>query len=164
MMPIISDSSLTLGSEGPTRVPSLESASPPPSDRFKNESPDGPEVDDTKNHDTSSHHHHRFHQQQQSSSRDSDDVSSPADCAGCGGCILDRYYLLAVDRRWHTSCLKCVHCKISLDSEVSCFTREGRIYCKDDYYKWVFLLTSFFSGYPLMTSLSESFSLVDIRS
>lgn len=163
MMPIISDSSSTLGSEGPTRVPSLESASPPPNDRFRNESPDGPEIDDTKSHDTS-HHHHRFHQQPESSLRDSDDVSSPADCAGCGGCILDRYYLLAVDRRWHTSCLKCVHCKISLDSEVSCFTREGRIYCKDDYYKWVFLLPSFSQvtlSWPLFRNLSKH---VDIRS
>ncbi|XP_009871018.1 PREDICTED: LIM/homeobox protein Lhx2-like, partial [Apaloderma vittatum] len=28
-------------------------------------------------------------------------------CAGCGGKISDRYYLLAVDKQWHMRCLKC---------------------------------------------------------
>lgn len=62
-------------------------------------------------------------------------VKSQSSCFGCGSCINDRYYLLALDQKWHTCCLKCCICKVSLDSEVSCFTRESRIYCKEDYYK-----------------------------
>jgi hypothetical protein len=60
-----------------------------------------------------------------------------ADCAGCGQGIRDRYYLFAVDQNWHVSCLKCHSCHVSLDSEVSCFTKEGKIFCKQDYFRWV---------------------------
>lgn len=60
------------------------------------------------------------------------DVTS---CAGCGGRIHDRYYLLAVDRQWHAHCLKCCECKLPLDSELTCFARDGNIYCKEDYYR-----------------------------
>ncbi|XP_076316438.1 LIM/homeobox protein Lhx2-like [Tachypleus tridentatus] len=56
-------------------------------------------------------------------------------CAGCGGKIADRYYLLAVDRQWHVRCLKCCECKLALDSELTCFSRNGNIYCKEDYYR-----------------------------
>ncbi|XP_060520745.1 LIM/homeobox protein Lhx2-like [Cylas formicarius] len=56
-------------------------------------------------------------------------------CAGCGGKIQDRYYLLAVDRQWHASCLKCCECKLPLDTELTCFARDGNIYCKEDYYR-----------------------------
>ncbi|XP_055949010.1 LIM/homeobox protein Lhx2-like [Argiope bruennichi] len=59
----------------------------------------------------------------------------PVRCAGCGGGISDRYYLLAVDRQWHASCLTCCQCKVQLDSELTCFSRDGRIYCKEDYYR-----------------------------
>lgn len=58
-------------------------------------------------------------------------------CAGCGARIQDRYYLLAVDRQWHAHCLKCCECKLPLDTELTCFARDGNIYCKDDYYRWV---------------------------
>ncbi|KAG8190085.1 hypothetical protein JTE90_006025 [Oedothorax gibbosus] len=56
-------------------------------------------------------------------------------CAGCGGGISDRYYLLAVDRQWHASCLTCCQCRVQLDSELTCFARDGHIYCKEDYYR-----------------------------
>ncbi|XP_018327256.1 LIM/homeobox protein Lhx9-like [Agrilus planipennis] len=56
-------------------------------------------------------------------------------CAACRDRIHDRYYLLAVDRQWHAHCLKCSECKLPLDSEVTCFAREGNIYCKEDYYR-----------------------------
>ncbi|KAM9437097.1 LIM/homeobox protein Lhx2-like isoform 2-T2 [Salvelinus alpinus] len=55
-------------------------------------------------------------------------------CAGCGGKISDRYYLLAVDKQWHMRCLKCCECKLNLESELTCFSKDGSIYCKDDYY------------------------------
>ncbi|XP_076352158.1 LIM/homeobox protein Lhx9-like isoform X2 [Tachypleus tridentatus] len=60
---------------------------------------------------------------------------APSHCAGCGGKIADRYYLLAVDRQWHVRCLKCCECKLTLDSELTCFSRDGNIYCKEDYYR-----------------------------
>ena len=61
--------------------------------------------------------------------------SMPVRCAGCGGGISDRYYLLAVDRQWHITCLTCCQCKVQLDSELTCFARDGHIYCKEDYYR-----------------------------
>lgn len=64
-------------------------------------------------------------------------VGGPANkqCYGCGSHIHDRFYLLAAERQWHTSCLRCSHCKIHLDNELSCFARSGAIYCKEDYYR-----------------------------
>ncbi|XP_041049865.1 LIM/homeobox protein Lhx2-like isoform X1 [Carcharodon carcharias] len=59
----------------------------------------------------------------------------PAVCAGCGGKISDRYYLLAVDKQWHMRCLKCCECKLALESELTCFAKDGSIYCKEDYYR-----------------------------
>ena len=59
----------------------------------------------------------------------------PALCAGCGGKISDRYYLLAVDKQWHMRCLKCCECKLNLESELTCFSKDGSIYCKEDYYR-----------------------------
>lgn len=58
-------------------------------------------------------------------------------CAGCGGKISDRYYLLAVDKQWHMRCLKCCECKLNLESELTCFSKDGSIYCKEDYYRYV---------------------------
>uniref|UniRef100_T1HME9 LIM zinc-binding domain-containing protein n=1 Tax=Rhodnius prolixus TaxID=13249 RepID=T1HME9_RHOPR len=56
-------------------------------------------------------------------------------CAGCHSRITDRFYLLAVDRQWHVGCLQCSECKLSLDTEVTCYSRHGNIYCKHDYYR-----------------------------
>lgn len=54
-------------------------------------------------------------------------------CQGCGDKIDDRFYLCALNRRWHNSCLKCCECRRQLAAERSCYVREGFIYCKDDY-------------------------------
>lgn len=98
------------------------------------------------------HFHHSVHQQDQQSSDHLQAVpkieppptppAQPEDmsgvvCAGCGLRISDRFYLQAVDRRWHASCLQCSHCRQGLDGEVTCFSRDGNIYCKKDYYRWV---------------------------
>ena len=56
-------------------------------------------------------------------------------CAGCGARIVDRFYLMAVDREWHAECLKCSECSLRLDNELTCFTRDGAILCREDYYK-----------------------------
>nr|XP_037270525.1 LIM/homeobox protein Awh-like [Rhipicephalus microplus] len=54
-------------------------------------------------------------------------------CAACRGPIRERFYLQALDQPWHTGCLRCSLCGTGLDSQASCFAREGRIYCRDDY-------------------------------
>ncbi|XP_054713954.1 LIM/homeobox protein Lhx9-like [Uloborus diversus] len=59
----------------------------------------------------------------------------PSLCAGCGSQISDRYYLQAVDRQWHAQCLTCHRCQMRLDTELTCFWRDGHIYCKEDYYR-----------------------------
>ncbi|XP_038064045.1 LIM/homeobox protein Lhx2-like [Patiria miniata] len=56
-------------------------------------------------------------------------------CAGCGGPIQDRYYLLAADQQWHTECLRCCECKVTLDNELTCFAKDGGIYCKEHYFR-----------------------------
>ncbi|KAK9499257.1 hypothetical protein O3M35_002326 [Rhynocoris fuscipes] len=56
-------------------------------------------------------------------------------CAGCNGRITDRFYLFAVDRKWHATCLQCSQCRVPLDGEVTCFARDGSIFCKKDYYR-----------------------------
>jgi len=79
-------------------------------------------------------------------------------CAGCGGellmhinlhlpfayffkstgKIMERFFLHALDRYWHNSCLKCSCCGAMLaDIGTSCFTRSGMILCKADYSRWV---------------------------
>uniref|UniRef100_T1J798 LIM zinc-binding domain-containing protein n=1 Tax=Strigamia maritima TaxID=126957 RepID=T1J798_STRMM len=55
-------------------------------------------------------------------------------CGGCGGKIIDRFLLHALDRYWHTACLKCSCCGATLaDIGGSCFTKAGMILCKSDY-------------------------------
>lgn len=56
-------------------------------------------------------------------------------CGGCGFRITDRYYLVAVERAWHSDCLRCGECRQPLDTALSCFARQSRIYCRDDYYR-----------------------------
>jgi len=56
-------------------------------------------------------------------------------CSGCGQRIFDRYYVLAVDRQWHNECLKCHRCGTVLSGHTTCFSRDGLILCKDDYYR-----------------------------
>lgn len=76
--------------------------------------------------------------QNQIESKTENPIGSPEDdilkmCAGCGQQISDRFYLYAVDRQWHASCLQCSQCARTLDDEVTCFARDGNIYCRKDY-------------------------------
>ncbi len=55
-------------------------------------------------------------------------------CAGCGARIADRFLLHAMDRYWHTNCLKCSCCQAQLgEIGTSCFAKAGMILCKNDY-------------------------------
>ena len=62
-------------------------------------------------------------------------LNAPNICAGCNQKIVDRYYLETVDRRWHINCLLCYQCRMPLNGEATCFSRDGNIYCKKDYQK-----------------------------
>jgi len=55
-------------------------------------------------------------------------------CAACGGDIVDRFLLHAVDRYWHIHCLRCSACQAVLaDLGSTCFTRAGMTLCRNDY-------------------------------
>ncbi|XP_069055202.1 LIM/homeobox protein Lhx9-like [Lepisosteus oculatus] len=54
-------------------------------------------------------------------------------CAGCRGRVSDRYFLLAVDRAWHRACLRCSVCQEELESQLTCFSKNSAIYCREDY-------------------------------
>lgn len=56
-------------------------------------------------------------------------------CAGCRFAISDRFYLVAVDKPWHSQCLRCDECRRPLETALSCFARQNRIYCRDDYHR-----------------------------
>ena len=60
-------------------------------------------------------------------------TSVPPLCAGCRLRIEDKFYLSAVDVKWHSACLKCAECGVELETQSSCFEKDGHIYCKDDY-------------------------------
>ena len=61
-------------------------------------------------------------------------TNSVKSCAGCGGRIIDRFLLFAMERYWHTGCLKCSCCQAQLgEIGTSCFTKSGMILCKNDY-------------------------------
>lgn len=54
------------------------------------------------------------------------------------GKITERFFLHALDRYWHNSCLKCSCCGAMLaDIGSSCYTRSGMILCKADYSRLV---------------------------
>lgn len=59
--------------------------------------------------------------------------SPPPLCAGCSLRIMDKFYLSAMEGKWHTSCLKCSECGVELENQLSCFERDRHIYCKEDY-------------------------------
>jgi len=67
------------------------------------------------------------------------DEDKPGQCAGCKDTITDRYYLVAVDKQWHAACLVCAVCKLPLDSQATCFAKDGRIYCKEDYCRYIYI-------------------------
>jgi len=60
-------------------------------------------------------------------------AAAAAVCAGCNLRIVDKFYLNALDSKWHTSCLKCSDCGMELESQISCYERDGLILCREDY-------------------------------
>nr|KAG5709971.1 hypothetical protein BaRGS_030013 [Batillaria attramentaria] len=57
-------------------------------------------------------------------------------CVGCGSQILDQYIMrVAPDLEWHATCLRCADCSQFLDESCTCFVRDGKTYCKRDYFR-----------------------------
>ena len=58
---------------------------------------------------------------------------------GCGGSITDQFIMrVAPDLEWHAACLKCAECACHLDETCTCFVREGKTYCKQDYLRYCY--------------------------
>uniref|UniRef100_A0A5S6R0G8 Uncharacterized protein n=1 Tax=Trichuris muris TaxID=70415 RepID=A0A5S6R0G8_TRIMR len=56
-------------------------------------------------------------------------------CFACHENITDQFYLHVADHCWHIQCLQCCVCNTPLESSLTCFTRNGLIFCKEDYFK-----------------------------
>jgi hypothetical protein len=54
-------------------------------------------------------------------------------CAGCDRPIIERFLLTVLDRAWHAHCVLCADCQAPLTDK--CFSRDGRLYCKQDFYR-----------------------------
>lgn len=54
-------------------------------------------------------------------------------CAGCARPILDRFLLNVLDRAWHVECVQCCECSCNLTEK--CFSRDGKLYCKIDFFR-----------------------------
>ncbi|XP_034658175.1 LIM homeobox transcription factor 1-beta [Drosophila subobscura] len=52
-------------------------------------------------------------------------------CAHCCQPICDRYIMRVLDNSFHEGCLKCTACSLHLVH--SCYSREGKLYCRIDY-------------------------------
>ena len=60
-------------------------------------------------------------------------MTAAVECAGCYRPIRDRFLLKVLDKDWHSSCVRCHMCRKLLDEK--CFYKEGKMYCKDDFYR-----------------------------
>ena len=63
-------------------------------------------------------------------------------CAGCERPILDRFIFNVLERTWHQNCIQCSDCQASLNEK--CFSRDGKLFCKDDFFRWEFFFTFLF--------------------
>ncbi|XP_059475869.1 LIM homeobox transcription factor 1-beta-like isoform X1 [Neocloeon triangulifer] len=58
-------------------------------------------------------------------------VDGDRPCEGCGLRINDRYLLSVGESLWHEQCVACAACGVMLTN--SCYWRNAKLYCKDDY-------------------------------
>ncbi|GAB0096593.1 LIM domain transcription factor LMO4 [Sergentomyia squamirostris] len=103
-------------------------------------SPHPPSPDNNNYPPLAGGHHHNGHgpfmsmEGQQGFHQINNNIGPMKQCGGCGGKIVERYYLHALDKYWHNSCLKCSCCGTMLaDIGSSCYTKAGMILCKADY-------------------------------
>ena len=64
------------------------------------------------------------------------------DCAACFRPIRDRFILKVLDKPWHPACVRCALCQKLLDEK--CFYREGKMYCRDDFYRYDYFFRRLF--------------------
>ena len=57
-------------------------------------------------------------------------------CSGCGFTIHEEFILKVGDKSWHSQCLRCTTCDMVLNYESSCFIRDNKVLCKNDYTRW----------------------------
>uniref|UniRef100_A0A915PGQ4 LIM zinc-binding domain-containing protein n=1 Tax=Setaria digitata TaxID=48799 RepID=A0A915PGQ4_9BILA len=73
-----------------------------------------------------------------SSEDDCDDITVPLTlangihCNGCGFEIKEKYMMKVDNNCWHENCLICCTCRIPLSGS-TCYSRNGQLYCKEDY-------------------------------
>ncbi|CAH8446471.1 unnamed protein product [Dicrocoelium dendriticum] len=61
--------------------------------------------------------------------------SSYSLCFGCGAVIRDPFILhVQPDLEWHGRCLNCFKCSRPLGDDPTCFVRDGKAYCREDYF------------------------------
>ncbi|ETN79284.1 LIM domain protein [Necator americanus] len=73
-------------------------------------------------------------------------------CSGCDRAIHERTLLTVNGRSWHENCLRCTSCTTSLQSQHTCFYRDGNTLCKTCYgrYSMISLESYFFKFYRNM--------------
>ena len=62
-------------------------------------------------------------------------------CFGCNLPIVDRFLSNVLDKLWHDRCIRCCECKVVLKDK--CFSRDFKLYCKQDFYRYVFIFILF---------------------
>lgn len=58
-------------------------------------------------------------------------------CYRCEESINDPFVIDVGGFPWHADCLRCCVCTTALDEERTCYVRRNKIYCKEDYFKYV---------------------------
>ncbi|ETN69078.1 LIM domain protein [Necator americanus] len=54
-------------------------------------------------------------------------------CAVCGYEIKDQFVLRVMSDSFHECCLRCVACNQNLSNSPTCFSKDGRLYCREDH-------------------------------
>lgn len=54
-------------------------------------------------------------------------------CAGCSKLIKDRFIFSVIEQNFHQDCVRCADCSLSLNER--CYTSEGKLYCRSDYWR-----------------------------
>lgn len=65
-------------------------------------------------------------------------INNSATCSKCALSIKDHYVIKALDSFWHERCLCCSMCGANLcQLGSSLYLKQGRIFCKNDYLRYV---------------------------
>ncbi len=62
------------------------------------------------------------------------EVATERACNACSQPIWDQYsYRIEPNLHYHSTCLCCFECRRTLANDPTCCTRDGRLYCREDY-------------------------------